>query len=166
MRYILGSTVLVLMFGLTACVQAATPIPFTTPKAVMVAETPQPANEANQSVLKTSMGDFRIVSARFVDEVNGAKPGPGEKILLVILSRPGTERMDPSTFPLEDFDKMTHDTTNGEIYILGDDGSRSISTMGGWVNEEFAMGFRLPVSAKTYRLFWPGNTPIDIVAED
>jgi hypothetical protein len=84
----------------------------------------------------------------------------------VILSRPGQERLEPGTFPLEAFDQMIHDTTYGEIYILGSDGSKTISTMGGWVDGEFAMGFRLPGTAKGLKLFWPGNTPIDIVPED
>ncbi len=61
---------------------------------------------------------------------------------------------------------MIHDTTNGEIYILGSDGSKTISTMGGWVDQEFAMGFRLREPAKMLKLFWPGNSPIDIVPED
>ena len=115
--------------------------------------------------MKTSIGDFVIVSARFVDEVHGEKPASGEKILLVILSQPGVERLDPGTFSLEAFDKMAHDTSKGEIYILGDDGSKTISTMGGWVDDEFAMGFRLPAEVKTYTLFWQDNPPIDIVPE-
>jgi hypothetical protein len=166
MKSILISAVLVMMFCLSGCKQAATATPFAATEASMATDTPKPAKDATQPMLKTAMGDFLIVSARFVDEVNGVKPDSGEKILLLFLSRPGMERMDPSTFPLEAFDKMTHDTTLGEIYLLGSDGSRTISTMGGWVNEEFAMGFRLPVTAKTYRLFWPGNAPIDIIAED
>ena len=166
MKSILIRVVLVMMFYLSGCKQASKPTAMMATEALASTDTPKPADEADQTVLKTAMGDLLIVSARFVDEVNGVKPDAGEKILLVILSRPGVERMDPSTFPLEDFDKMTHDTTLGEIYLLGSDGSRTISTMGGWVNEEFAMGFRLPVAVKTYRLFWPGNAPIDIVAED
>jgi hypothetical protein len=166
MKSILISAVLVMMFCLPGCKQAATATPFAATEASMATDTPKPAKDATQPMLKTAMGDFLIVSARFVDEVNGVKPDSGEKILLVFLSRPGMERMDPNTFPLEAFDKMTHDTTLGEIYLLGSDGSRTISTMGGWVKEEFAMGFRLPVAAKTYRLFWPGNAPIDIVTED
>ena len=99
-------------------------------EALTATDTPRLENGAAQAVLKTAMGDFLIVSARFVDEVNGVKPDSGEKILLVILSRPGQERLEPSTFPLEDFDKMIHDTTQGEIYILGDDGSKTISSDG------------------------------------
>ena len=166
MKTVLISAILVMMIGLTACKQAATPTPLATREVLLATDTSKPAEDATQPVIKTSMGDFLIVSARFVDEVNGVKPDSGEKILLLILSRPGNERMDPSTFPLEDFDKMIHDTTNGEIYMLGGDGSRTISTMGGWVNKEFAMGFRMPNTAKTYRLFWPGNPPFDIFTED
>jgi hypothetical protein len=131
------------------------------------AETPAPAPAANSKpVLKTTIGEFVIDSARWVDEVNGVTPGEGEKILLVILTQPGLERLDPEQFSLEAFDKAIHDVSNGEIHISGDDGSTTISTMAGWVGEkhdEFAMGFRLPITAKTYQLFWPGNEPVDII---
>jgi hypothetical protein len=155
-----------MMIILAGCKQATTTTPSIATEAPTATDTPRPENEAAQAVLKTAMGDFLIVTARDVAEVNGVKPGAGEKILLVILSRPGQERLEPGTFPLEAFDKMIHDTSNGEIYILGSDGSKTISTMGGWVNDEFAMGFRLPEPAKGLKLFWPGNAPIDIVPEE
>ena len=166
MKTVLISTILVMMIGLTGCKQAETPTPLAAIKALPVTDTPKAAEEATRPVIKTAMGDFLILAARFVDEVNGAKPTSGEKILLVFLSRPNNKPMDPSTFPLEDFDKMIHDTSKGEISILGEDGSRTISTMGGWVDEDFAIGFRVPVTAKTYQLFWPGNPAIDIIPED
>jgi hypothetical protein len=75
------------------------------------------------------------------------------------------ERLDPATFSLEDFANMIHDTSKGKIHILGDDGSETISTMSGWVDEEFVMGFKVPATAKTYTLFWQDNSPIDIVVE-
>jgi hypothetical protein len=166
MKTVLISTFLVMMIGLTGCKQAATATRLAATEALPVTDTPKAAEEATRPVIKTSMGDFLIVTARFVDEVNGAKPNSGEKILLVFLSRPDNKPMEPSTFPLEDFDKMIHDTSKGEISMRGEDGSRTISTMGGWVDKEFAMGFRVPVTAKTYQLFWPGNPAIDIVPED
>jgi hypothetical protein len=166
MKTKLISTVLVIMIILSGCKQAATPTPLGATEVLMPTDTTKPENDDTQLVLKTAMGDFLIVAARFVDEVNGVKPEGGEEILLVILSRPGMEQLEPSTFPLETFDKMIHDTTSGEIYILGNDESRTISTMGGWVNGEFAMGFRLPSTATTLKLFWPGNPPIDIAPED
>jgi hypothetical protein len=160
MKSILKILVLVVLFCVSACntLLAAT-------TEVKTSATPMPENDAAQPLVKTSMGDFVIVSARFADEVNGEKPASGEKILLVILSQPGLKRLDPGKFSLETFGNMTHDTSKGEIYILGDDGSKTISTMGGWVNEEFVMGFRVPERAKTYILFWQDNPPIDIVAE-
>jgi hypothetical protein len=166
MKYRLMSTVLVMMLILPGCKQATAPTFIIATEALMATDTPKPENGAVHAVLQTALGDFLIVSARFVAEANGVKPNSGEKILLVILSRPGQERLEPGTFPLEAFDKMIHDTSNGEIYVLCDDGSKTISTMGGWVNGEFAMGFRLPEPAKMLKLFWPGNPPIDIVPED
>jgi len=163
MKFIATLFVSVMLLNLSACMQSQTP-----PSAATEIEdssTTVPENKITQPVVKTSMGDFVIVSARFADEVNGEKPRSGEKILLVILSQPGVERLDPGTFSLEAFGNMTHDTSKGEIYILGDDGSRTISTMGGWVNEDFAMGFRVPAAVKTYTLFWQDNPPIEIVPE-
>lgn len=164
MKSILKILVLAILFSVSACKQlGAAPIAATEESEAL--DTPMPENDIAQPLVKTSMGDFVIVSARFVDEVNGEKPNAGEKILLLILSQPGLARLDPGTFSLEAFGNMTHDTSKGEIYILGDDGSKTISTMGGWVDDEFAMGFRLPAAVKTYTLFWQDNPPIDIIPE-
>jgi hypothetical protein len=111
------------------------------------------------------MGDFIIVSSRLVDEVNGVTPGKDEKILLVILTQPGLERLDREHFSLEAFDKAIHGVSDGDVHISGDDGSHTISTMAGWFGpnfDEFAMGFRLPITAKDLQLVWPGNEPVDI----
>ncbi len=177
MKSIRPFVMLASMLILSAC-QPATPAPVTesTPPTIAsqapistvepaASETPLTEIEDARPLLKTSLGDFEIASARFVDEVNGVTPGEGEKILLIGLSRPGGERLDPVTFPLEDFNKMSHDTSQGEIHILGDDGSETISTMGGWVEKEFVMGFRVPADLKTYMLIWPGNNPITILPE-
>jgi hypothetical protein len=160
MKFILKILVPIVLFSISAC-----NAPFAATEEVKASETPMQENDSARPVLKTSLGDFVIVSTRFVDEVHGEKPASGEKILLVILSQPGRDQLDPATFSLEAFDKMAHDTSKGEIYILSDDGSKTISTMGGWVDDEFAMGFRLPAAAKTYILFWQDNPPIDIFPE-
>jgi hypothetical protein len=126
------------------------------------AEDPKP-------VLKTSIGDFMIDSSRWVEEVNGVKPGLNEKILLVLLAGPGQTRLDPNNFSLEAFDKALRDFSSGEVHISGDDGSYTICPMAGWVGanyEEFAMGFRLPTTAKTFQLVWPGNEPIPLYPVD
>jgi hypothetical protein len=160
MKSVMKIFILVVLFSVSAC-----GAPLAAIEESRTLDTPMPGNDAAQPVLKTSLGDLVIVSARFVDEVHGTKPGPGEKILLLILSQPGLERLNPATFSLETFDKMVHDTSKGPIYILGGDGSETISTMGGWVDEELVMGFRVPAAANTYKLFWPDNSPIDIVVE-
>jgi len=120
--------------------------------------------EVAQPLLKTAQGDFVISAARLVDEVNGVKPQSGEKLLLVVLTQPDLTNLDPSKFSLEAFSNMTHDPST-EIYILGDDGSKTISTMGGWVGDEFAMGFRIPADINTYTLYWTGNSPIALQVE-
>ena len=123
------------------------------------------STNATQPLLRTAQGDFVIAAARLVDEANGAKPQTGEKLLLVILTQPDLANLDPSKFSLQAFHDMTHDT-DMEIYILGNDGSQTISTMGGWVGDEFAMGFRVPVDINTYTLHWTGNSPIPLHVEE
>jgi hypothetical protein len=63
---------------------------------------------------------------------------------------------------LEEFDKVVHDTSKGEIYILGRDGSKTISTMGGWLDDEFALGFRVPAASESFTLYWWDHDPIEL----
>ncbi len=79
------SIVLVMTIILSGCKQATTPTPMIATETLTATDTPNLENSAAQAVLKTAMGDFLIVSARFVEEVNGVKPNAGEKILLVYL---------------------------------------------------------------------------------
>jgi len=114
--------------------------------------------EPLQQVLKTTMGDFLINSSRLVEEVNGQTSQAGEKFLLVILSDPNGENLVPGEFLLEDFQKMIQDS-NGQIYVSGEGDFQIISTMAGWVDDEFALGFRVPV-VDSYTLSWLGNSPV------
>ena len=163
MKYITLILALLMTLGLTAC--AIKPAPsLVSPTTIQSTNVPSTGNQ----VINTKLGQFSITSARFVEEVNGDKPGPGEKILLIVLAGPGGEALDTAAFSLEDFQTMIHDNTNGTIHILGDDGSETISTMAGWVGPEyteFAIGFRVPSTLNTYQLVWPGNDPVDIVPE-
>jgi hypothetical protein len=110
--------------------------------------------------LKTTIGDFLITSVRLVDEVHTDKAQPGEKFLLVGLTQPGLENLVPGDFSLESFQNMIHDS-NGQIYVLGDDDVPVISTMAGWIQDEFVMGFRVPI-ADSYTLYWPRNSPLEL----
>ena len=164
MKYSILILALLMTLGFTACAIKPTPSPVspTTIQSTSVSST-------GNRVINTKLGQFSISSARFVEEVNGDKPGPGEKILLVILAGPGGEALKTDTFSLEEFQKMIHDSTQGTIHILGNDGSETISTMAGWVGPEyteFAIGFRVPSSDTIYQLVWPGNDPIEIIAEE
>jgi hypothetical protein len=154
-----------IMFFASACTPASStqvlPEDTEPPELATVA----PDTEAAQPLLKTEMGDFAIASARLVDEANGVTPQAGEKLLLVILTQPELTNLNPVDFSLEDFSNMTH-ASGTEIYIEGDDASRTISTMGGWVGDEFAMGFRVPADINTYTLYWTGNSPIPLQVEE
>ncbi len=144
---------LVLVLGMSACVPS---VPAT------LTPTAAPANP----ILKTAVGDLAVASARRVEEVNGAQAEAGEKILLVILTKPGQAKLAPDSFPLEAFQKAMQDVSNEQVHISTDAGAEAICSMAGWVEGEFAMGFRVPVTAKTYTLFWPGNKPLAIVPVD
>ena len=113
-----------------------------------------------QSILKTAIGDFLIASVDLVDEVNGQQARPGQKILLITLTQTDSKNLVPGEFSLEAFQRMIQDGS-GSIHVCGADGSQSISTMAGWVQDEFAMGFAIPI-AKSYTLYWAGNSPIEL----
>jgi len=101
----------------------------------------------------------RLVMPRYT------QPTPDQKLLLIMLTGPGGKKLEPGNFSLEDFQAMVQDSTQGTIHILGDDGSKTISTMAGWSgpeNSDFGMGFRLQDSVTSYQLIWPGNDPINI----
>ena len=162
MKYLVLKVILIVTLGFSVC--TATPL--------VPQETAESVQATSASVMvedpthNKTMGEFVIASARFVDEVNGEKPGPGEKLLLIELTRPGMESLDPGDFSLEEFQAILQDTTQGMIHILGEDGSETISSMAGWVvpeYKEFAMGFRLTSSVSSYQLIWPGNNPIIII---
>jgi hypothetical protein len=152
---------LLMTFGITACAKNPAPVQ-DSPTTTQLSIVPSTGNR----VITTKMGQFSISSARIVDEVNGDKPGPGEKILLVVLAGPGGEALSTDTFSLEEFQKIIPDSNQGTIHILGNDGSETISTMAGWVGpeyKEFAIGFRVPDTLTTYQLVWPGNDLIEII---
>lgn len=159
------ATLAAIMFFISACapVSSAQVLPAATEPPELA--TSAPNTEAAQPLLKTEMGDFAIASARLVDEANGVRPQAGEKLLLVILTQRDLTNLNPDNFSLEAFGNMTH-ASGTEIYIEGDDGSKTISTMGGWVGDEFAVGFRVPADINTYTLYWTGNSPISLQVEE
>ncbi len=78
----------------------------------------------------------------------------------MILSKPDSTNLVPGEFSLDDFQKMIQDSS-GQIYVSGKAGSKSISTMAGWVEDEFSMGFTVP-DEDTYTLVWPGNSALEL----
>ena len=104
--------------------------------------------------LQTNVGELVFVSARFVDQVNGAMSLPGHRILLVIVERPDKSRINLASFGGEGM----------KVFIQGDDGSKNSAVMAGWVGNEFAIGIQVPNTAKTYTLAWGTNPPVDITA--
>ena len=122
-----------------------------------------PSNPS-RTLLKTTLGDFVIASSRLVDEVHDQKSRPGEEFLLVVLTQPDSQNLVPGEFSLDAFQKMMQDDS-GNIYVTGAEGSQFISTMAGWVEDEFTMGFTVPIQ-KSFTLHWPGNDPIELNLQD
>jgi hypothetical protein len=128
---------------------------------VLSACAPRPAEPtptvapAAPAALKTAVGDLRVTSARLVDQANSTKASEGSKILLL-----GLERPDGSPIDLQQFQDARM-----QIFIRGDDGSNTLSTMGGFVDGAFCIGFQVPENLKTYSLEWEGNDPVEIKPE-
>ncbi len=152
---------------LTACTPAFSNTVTQTLEGTEVLAAEISSTEVTYPLIKTTMGDFIIVSARLVDEARDTKAPPGDKFLLVELARPGMEKLVMGEFPLESFQEMVTDDRSG-IYVQRDDGSQLFfSGMGGWLNEdEFVMGFTVfqPLP-ETYTLYWTGNSPIELNIE-
>jgi len=112
------------------------------------------------ALIKTSLGEFMIADARLAEEVHGQAAGAGKRYLLLTLTEPNSLNLVPGDFSLEAFQGMIEDS-RGEIYVTGADGQKIISTMAGWIEDVFTMGFVVPVEDR-YTLYWPGNEPITI----
>lgn len=149
---------LLMVVGLAACGQLRSGAPADSLQDAAPAPTEAPA--AASGKLTTTAGEFAIVGARFVAEANGTRPQPGERLLLVMLARPDRTPLTPADFSLEAFQQAVQDPGAGGVYLLGADGARAITTMAGWVADEFAMGFRVPEGTGAVTLYWPGNDPI------
>lgn len=115
-------------------------------------------------ILKTTMGDFAIVSASLVDEVHDSQAPDGYQFLLIGLAQPDLQKLVPGEFLVE----TLQDTIlkgGDEIYVLGGDGSQTFHThMGGWLDdtfEEFVIGFTVP-DGDAYTLYWINNPPIPL----
>jgi hypothetical protein len=118
----------------------------------------------SQQTLKTSMGDFVIASARLVDEVHDSQAPQGQKFLLIELVQPDLQKLVPGEFSLEAFQATIQESQN-DIFIQGKDGSQSFySHMGGWVEDDFVIGFTVPME-ETYTLHWTDNAPIPLNVE-
>lgn len=121
------------------------------------------AEPVSSPVISTSMGVFEIVSTRLVDEANSTKANPGEKILLVGMTLNGISP-ELGSIPLDEFRDLTQSTTyDDQVHVTGTNDLNAISTMAGWVNDEFVMGFVVPDTASEFLFYWPGQEPIDLI---
>jgi hypothetical protein len=151
---------LMMAFLLAACAAAPAAAPSTSIPASEAATPPEAdataSNDApSTTTLQTPIGDLIVASSRFVEDANGAKPYEGYKLLLVILEKPDKTRIDLQQF----VDAKT------QVIIRDDDGSEVTNSMGGYVGTEFALGFQVPDTFKTYHLLWGDNPPLELSPE-
>lgn len=163
-------TFVMIVFFISSCNPLSSNTPTSTLAETTAVDTPAPIVNTTYPLLKTSMGDFIVVSARLVDEAHENKAPSGYKYLLIGLAQPGLQKIVAGEFSFESFQAMAADS-DGEIYVFGSDGSKiDYGGMGGWLDnnepvaDDFVMGFLLPL-AETYTLYWPTNTPIPLSIE-
>lgn len=132
--------------------------------------TPTANADATYPLLKTTMGDFVVVSARLVDKAHEDKALDGYKFLLIGLAQPDLQKLVFGEFSVESFRNTVFESSD-DIYILGDDGSPTYYRgMCGWLDDDepvmddFVMGFEVPL-AGTYTLYWTANLPIPLRIE-
>ena len=75
-----------------------------------------PTDRPAQQMLKTSVGEFVIVSARLVDEVHDSQAPSGQKFLLIGLVDANMQKLVPGEFLLEKLQAAIQESQN-EIYI-------------------------------------------------
>jgi len=120
---------------------------------------PDVTAEPSPRILKTFMGEFLIDSARVADQVKDIQAPEGEQFLLISFTFTDGTKPIAGEFSLEDFQAMIN-SGEGDVYVESDDGTNSMYTqMGGWLEDDFVIGFRVPV-AESYTLHWGGNDPI------
>lgn len=154
--FVIGCSVLAAAPTATAIPPTFTPIPPTftpVPPTITPTATPPPTATVALVTITTSLGDMIITKAEIVDEnPMGEKAAPGYQILNVSF-----ESADDSPI-----DGMDFYSASQEVYIIGDDGSKTESYMGGLVSGELIVGFTPPASAQTFTLYWPNNDPIEL----
>lgn len=128
-----------------------------------------PTSNPTYPLLKTTMGDFVIVSARLVEEAHENKAPTGYKFLLIGLSRPDLQKLVAGEFSFESFQLAFG--SGEEVSVVGSDGMQTpYKGMGGWldnneaVSDDFVMGFLDPL-AESYTLYWTDNPPIPLSME-
>jgi len=121
-------------------------------------------NTLTNQTLKTSMGDLIISDIQLADEVHNQQPPAGQKFLLLTLAKSDLQPLDPATFSLETFQTMMQENS-GKIYINGNSDTQFISTMAGWVEDDFMVGFLVDES-NSYTLYWPDNPTINLVVDN
>lgn len=122
---------------------------------------PEVTAEPSPQILKTSIGEFLIDSARVADQVKDVQAPEGEQFLLISFTFTDGTKPVAGELSLEDFQAMIN-SGEGDIYVESDDGTKILYTqMGGWLEDDFVFGFRVPVG-KAYTLHWGGNDPIPL----
>jgi len=142
-------TITVLALVMVSCASSPsailpTPTVYTPPSAI-----------SGETILETSIGDMVYQRAALVDQANFTTALPDCRILLIYL-----EKADGSAIDL-----AKDGAGFSGIFIHGEDKSETLSTMGGFVEDKFAIGFQIPKTVKTFKLVWHDNPPLMIIPE-
>ena len=136
----------------------ASPIPTETPvpptATSLPSDTPMPAASGTGKKITTSAGTVVVTKTEIATEdAMGNKASPGYEILTVWFQTTDGSTIDGTAF---------YNASKG-VYIMGDDGSKTISNMGGMLDLKLMVGFTPPVKAHKFTLYWPGNDPVELV---
>ena len=142
---------------------AATPPPTPTPAAVA---TPTPTSKLTSGgpEIETAAGVLLIKEVELTDRYGIQVANPGYQILIVSLE-PKDKRDTVNTGQEEAVDRSMKD-----VYIVGSDGSREVPFSYGWtrvgsspeMETELSIAFVPQTSAHDFKLYWPGNPPVDL----
>jgi hypothetical protein len=135
---------------LTAIPPTETPVP---PTDTSVPPTTTPTEVPIVITITTSLGDIFLTKAEVATEnVMGDQAAPGFQLLNVWFESADGSAIDGSAF---------YDESKA-VYVMGDDGSKTNSYLGGLVSGQLLVGFTPPESAHTFTLYWPGNEPVEL----
>lgn len=138
-------------------------------------------SQSTAVITTDELGEFVIASTRFETEVrNTVPPYENVQFLVISLTRPGNEPIEPASLSLETFQNSTTILLEIEFldsaeyskeaypYLLQIEPNRfhHFCSMGGWLDDEFVQVCMVPTEAATYTLLWNDHPPVRLSPEE